>query len=114
MAQVHIKAKDREAVLVEFNHACAGCGLSEITLEMDHVQPVTFFQARKMPVDNTPKNLQPLCSMCNKAKGEVFGMKRRTPQIPTYDTREAKARREEWFQVVEAAKAADPWHAPLF
>lgn len=104
----------RAAILAEFNYACAACGSCDAGhLEIDHVQPEFWYNARKIPVDNTARNLQVLCRACNNAKNGICGMTRLVPREPIDSCREnSRIRESVWRPMCEAARLADPW-APL-
>jgi hypothetical protein len=72
----------RKAVLANYNNACAACGCADTeSLECDHAV------SRKDGGTNDPSNLQILCGVCNKVKGD-FSMERLSPRKPLYDCRD--------------------------
>lgn len=109
-----VTMETRALVMAEFNYACAACGGADAGhLEIDHVMPETWFEKRRVPVDNSPRNLQVLCRACNNAKNGICGMVRQLPRQPIDSCREnSRIRESVWRPICEAARAADPW-APL-
>lgn len=100
----YIQIGERAKTMAYYNYACAGCGLSSADhLECDHVQPVKYYQnLRGRVIDSTFRNLQALCSACNKIKGDVYHMPRLAPRQPIYDTREADKNRAKFREMVKS------------
>lgn len=101
----YIKQATREAIKKEFNNCCAACGCGdEHIMEIDHVQPETYYKRGRMAIDNSARNLQLLCRPCNNRKNGIEYMKRLAPKMPVYDCRIYNAERVKWFAVCDGIR----------
>lgn len=63
-----IKGQLREKILKQYNESnCPVCGREYFKINIDHVLP----QSKYVQYSITPINLVPMCSDCNKIKGDV-------------------------------------------
>ena len=66
------EARERNKVLVAYNHTCAACG-STLDLQIDHVIP------RSANGSDDFANLQVLCGHCNNRKNGAVGIPKMDP-----------------------------------
>lgn len=53
-----------EIICNHYSNICLCCGRSDVKLTKDHVIPISWGG------DDIPENIQPLCKLCNSAKGD--------------------------------------------
>lgn len=96
------------AVFEIYRGCCAGCGIADSDLlQYDHVQPRAFFVARKMPVDNSVKNVQLLCAACNNLKNDVEYMGKLPPRQPEDSVMQCKINRVAFKRLIDTFRAED-------